>query len=209
MYQFCELDIYFSTLSSFSHMVSEPSKASTTPTDTPQTFHITTTHTTTQPQSPLLSLSDMSNLMSIKLDYTNYIPCKHHLITILEGYSLIEHIDDSTSQPCQFLLDVQGNLTTSVNPYFLPWRIIDKALLSLINSNLSPQVFSLNIVGITNSREVWNTSEQRFTSTSRANILNLIKLELQSLKKENKSVNSLFSKDQSCSRQTPCCWINC
>lgn len=122
-------------------MVSEPSKASTTPTDTPQTFHITTTHTTTQPQSPLLSLSDMSNLMSIKLDYTNYIPWKHRLITILEAYSLIEHIDDSTSQPCQFLLDAQGNLTTSVNPYFLPWRIIDKALLSLINSTLNSTGF--------------------------------------------------------------------
>ena len=70
--------------------------------------------------------------MSIKLDYTNYIPWKHQLITILEAYSLIEHIDGSITQPCQFLLDTQGNLTTSVNPDFLTWRIKDKALLSLI-----------------------------------------------------------------------------
>ena len=35
----------------------------------------------------------MSNLMSIKLDYTNYIPWKHQLITILEAYSFIEHIE--------------------------------------------------------------------------------------------------------------------
>lgn len=85
------------------------------------------------------------------------------------------------SQPCQFLLDDRGNSTAIVNLEFQAWRIKDKALLSLINSTVSPQVFSL-VIGITNLREVWNTLEQRFTSTSRANILNL-KLELQSHKK--------------------------
>ena len=79
-----------------------------------------------------------------------------------------------------------------VNPDFQAWKIKDKALLSLINSTLTPQVFSL-VVGITNSRKVWNTLEQRFTSTSRANILNL-KLELQSLKKGIDSVNSFLQK---------------
>ena len=62
----------------------------------------------------------------------------------------------------------------------------------MINSTLTPQVLSL-VVGITNSREVWNTLEQRFTSTSRANILNL-KLEFQGLKKGNESVNSFLQK---------------
>ena len=160
--------------------------ASSTP---PQT---TTTVTPTQSPSPLLLLSNMSNLMSIKLDYTNYIPWKHQLITILEAYSLIEHIDGSSIQPCQYLLDAQGSLTTNVNPNFLTWRIKDKALLSLINSTLTPQLFSL-VVGITTFREVWNTLEQRFTSTSRANILNL-KLEPQSLKKGSDSVNGFLQK---------------
>ena len=134
----------------------------------------------------------MSSLMSIKLDYTNYIPWKHQLITILEAYSLIEHIDGITLKPSPFILDTTGNPTSVVNPDFQSWNIKDKALLSLINSTLIPQVFSL-MVGITNSREVWNTLEQRFTSTSRANILNL-KLELQSLKKGNNSVNSFLQK---------------
>ena len=65
-------------------------------------------------------------------------------------------------------------------------------MLSLINFTLTSQVFSL-VVGITTSREVWNTLEQRFTSTSRANILNL-KLELQSLKKGSDSVNGFLQK---------------
>ena len=161
---------------------------STTPSP-PQTI---ATVTATQSPSPLLLLSNMSNLMSIKLDYTNYIPWRHRLITILEAYSFIEHIDGSTSQPIQYLLDAQGNLTSNVNLEFLTWRIKDKALLSLINSTLTPQVFSL-VVGTTTSREVWNTLEQRFTSTLRANILNL-KLELQSLKKGSDFVNTFLQK---------------
>ena len=175
-------------------MALEPeSMASSTPTSTttspPQTI---ATVTATQSPSPLLLLSNMSNLMSIKLDYTNYIPWRHWLITIIEAYSFIEHIDGSTSQPIQYLLDAQGNLTSNVNLEFLTWRIKDKALLSLINSTLTPQVFSL-VVGTTTSREVWNTLEQRFTSTLRANILNL-KLELQSLKKGSDFVNTFLQK---------------
>ena len=167
--------------------------ASTTPTESSQPTSIpsSSAHTTPSP-SPLLLLSSMSNLMSIKLDYTNYIPWKHQLITILEAYSLIEHIDGTTLKPSPFVLDTTGNPTSVVNPDFQSWNIKDKALLSLINSTLTPQVFSL-VVGITNSRKVWNTLEQRFTSTLRANILNL-KLELQSLKKGNDSVNSFLQK---------------
>ena len=81
------------------------------------------------------------------------------MVTILEAYSLIEHIDGSSSQPSQYVLDAQGSLTMNANPDFLTWRIKDKALLSLINPTLTPQVFSL-VVGITTSREVWNTLEQ-------------------------------------------------
>ena len=143
-------------------------------------------------QSPLLLLSNMSNLMSINLDCSNHIPWKHQLVTILEAYSLIEHIDGSVPQPCPFLLDTQGNPTTTVNPEFQTCRIKDKTLLSLINSTLTPRVFSL-VVGITNAQEVWNTLDQRFTSTSGANILNL-KLELQSLKKGSETVNGFLQK---------------
>ena len=80
----------------------------------------------------------MSNLMSIKLDYTNYIQWKHQLITILEAYSLIEHIDGTTLKPSPFVLDTTRNPTSVVNPDFQSWNIKDKALLSLINSTLTP-----------------------------------------------------------------------
>ena len=104
-----------------SFMVSEPeSMASTTLANitTSTNTNLPSPQITTQAPSPFLLLFNMSNLMSIKLDYTNYIPWRYQLITILEACSLVEHIDGSTSQPGQFLLDAQGHLTTNVNPEF-------------------------------------------------------------------------------------------
>ena len=52
---------------------------------------------------------------------------------------------------------------------------------------VKPLEFSL-VVGINNASDVWNTLEQRFASTSRANILNL-KIELQNIKKGTDTIN--------------------
>uniref|UniRef100_A0A2N9GFV9 CCHC-type domain-containing protein n=1 Tax=Fagus sylvatica TaxID=28930 RepID=A0A2N9GFV9_FAGSY len=144
------------------------------------------------PPSPLLLLSNMSNLMSIKLDSVNYIVWKLQLTTILEAYSMIDHIDGSIPKPSQHLIDADGNFTTAANPSFLSWKKRDKALLTLIYSTLSPPVLSM-VVGLNSALEVWNTLEQRFTSTARANVLNL-KLELQSVKKGNDSINAYMQR---------------
>jgi hypothetical protein len=50
------------------------------------------------------------------------------------------------------------------------------------------------VVGKSSSQEVWNTLEERFTSTARSSVLNL-KLELQSIKKTgNESVSSYLQR---------------
>ena len=129
-------------------MVSEPSSMPSTTSST-STSSPSITHTPPL-QSPLLLLSNMLNLMSIKLDYMNYIPWRHQLVTILEADSLFDHIDGTVPQPCQFLLDTQGLSAVNVKPEYSAWKIKDKALLSLINITQTPQVFSL-VVGITSS----------------------------------------------------------
>ena len=61
---------------------------------------------------PLLLLSNMSNMMIVKLDNSNYIVWKHKISTVLETYSLIElasvvavkHIKHDDSQVGQFQL---------------------------------------------------------------------------------------------------------
>jgi hypothetical protein len=167
-------------------MVSEPSMADSSTSNGPKQ------PPSAQLPSPLMLLSNMSNLMSIKLDSLNYMVWKLQLTTILEAYSMIDHIDGSAQKPSQYLADSAGNLTTRVNPSFLSWKKRDKALLTLIYSTLSPPVLSM-VVGLHSAQEVWSTLETRFTSTARANVLNL-KLELQSVKKGSDSINAYMQR---------------
>jgi hypothetical protein len=135
-------------------------------------------HSTNSPnspaQSPLLLLNHMSNLMSAKLDSTNYMIWKVQITAILNAYSMLDHIDGSIPQPREFLISKAG--VHSVNPAFLAWKKRDKAFLTLLYSTLSSPVIAM-VVGKNTSQEVWNTLEERFTSIARSNVLNL-KLEL-------------------------------
>ena len=154
--------------------------------------HTTSPSMQTSIQAPLLLLSNMSNLKSVKLDSTNFIVWKHQLSSILKAYSMIDFVDGTIQSPSQFLTDAEGNFTTTVNPEFQLWNTRDQALLTLINSTLSPSVLSM-VVGQNSALSVWKTLEHRFTSTSRANILNL-KIELHNLKKGSDSVSSYLQK---------------
>uniref|UniRef100_A0A2N9J149 Reverse transcriptase Ty1/copia-type domain-containing protein n=1 Tax=Fagus sylvatica TaxID=28930 RepID=A0A2N9J149_FAGSY len=141
-------------------------------------------------QSALSLINNMSHLMSIKLDSTNYMIWKLQISAILDAYSMIEHLDGTIAQPRQFLISEAG--VQSVNSEFLAWKKRDKALLTLIYSTLSPPVLAM-VVGKGTSQEVWETLEERFTCTARANVLNL-KLELQAIRKGNESVSSYLQR---------------
>ena len=47
----------------------------------------------------LLLLSNMSSMVTVKLDYSNYIVWKHQIKVILETYSMIDAIDETTVAP--------------------------------------------------------------------------------------------------------------
>uniref|UniRef100_A0A2N9J182 Integrase catalytic domain-containing protein n=1 Tax=Fagus sylvatica TaxID=28930 RepID=A0A2N9J182_FAGSY len=130
--------------------------------------------------------------MSVKLDSTNFIVWKHQLSSILKAYSMIDYVDGTVPSPTQFLTNADGALTTTVNPEFQLRNTRDQGLLALINSTLSHSVLSM-VVGHNSAEEVWKTLEHRFTSTSRANVLNL-KIELHNLKKGNESISSYLQK---------------
>jgi hypothetical protein len=167
-------------------MVSEPWSSTMNSTTNPaqNAFNTATS------QSPLMLLNNMSNLMSTKLDSSNYMIWKLQISAVLDAYSVIDHLDGSTSQPSQFLISETG--MQSVNPAFLIWQKKDKALLTLLYSTLSSPVLAM-VVGLSTSQEVWDKLEERFTCTARANVLNL-KLELQAIKKGNESVNSYLQR---------------
>jgi hypothetical protein len=80
-------------------MVSKPSE----PTSMASPSNSSQSSSAAQIPSPLLLLSNMSNLMSIKLDNINYLVWK---------LQLIDHIDGTVQKSSQFLVDVQGNITS-------------------------------------------------------------------------------------------------
>lgn len=67
---------------------------------------------------PLLFLSNMSNMMTIKLDNSNYIVWKYQISMVLETYSLFELLEEPQQVLEKFLKDLGGAYTTIVNPYY-------------------------------------------------------------------------------------------
>ena len=95
----------------------------------------------------------MANLMSVKLDQSNYIVWKHHITSLLKTYPLIQHLDESIPIPDQFLFGSNGEITSRINSEFESWQICDQALVTLINSTLSPAVVSV-VVGVESAIDV-------------------------------------------------------
>ena len=159
-------------------MASSSSRVATSSTTSGSTMNVM--------NQPLLLLSNVSNMMTIKLDNSNYTVWKHQISMILETYSLFELVEPQLI-PKNFLKDLSGAYTTIVNPDYTLWRSKEKALLTFISSTLSPLILALS-VGCTSALEVWKVSENRFSSISRSHVMNL-KGELHNLKKGADSVD--------------------
>uniref|UniRef100_A0A2N9G1P2 Integrase catalytic domain-containing protein n=1 Tax=Fagus sylvatica TaxID=28930 RepID=A0A2N9G1P2_FAGSY len=123
-------------------------------------------------QSPILLLSNISSLISAKLDSTNYTLWKYQLLSIFESYSLLDHIDGSTHSPERYLQDESGAFTTQESVQYKQWKIRDQALKTLLNATLSPSALSL-VIRQSTARGVWEVLERRYTSLSRTHILTL------------------------------------
>ena len=111
-------------------MVSKPivTKTMATTTSTSSTMASSSTSSSTSSSSvnvlnqTLLLLSNMANMMTIKLDNTNYIVWKHQITMVLQTYSLFELIEEPQLIPDKFLKDLFGSYTAVVNPGFLVWK---------------------------------------------------------------------------------------
>ena len=113
-------------------------------------FSSSTTPSTTATTSPLVNpslllLSNMSSMMTVKLDSTNYIMWKHQIVVILEAYAMIGFLEDSCVAPDPFLKDSSRNFTIEANQEYLNWKSREQALFTFINSTLSPSVLAITM----------------------------------------------------------------
>ena len=132
-------------------------------------------------------LSNMSSMMIVKLDYSNYIVWKHRIEVLLKTYSMIY---ESAMASDQFLKDSFGNVTIEVNPAFLNWKIREQALFTFLNSTFSPYVLALT-VGQKSGRGVWRVLEKCFALVSRSSVISL-QNELNAMKKGIDSIDVYF-----------------
>ena len=92
----------------------------------------------------LLLLSNMTSMMTVKLDYNNYLVWKHQIEVILEADSMINFIEDNLEAPNPSLKDSIRNYTTEANPEYIQWRNREQSLFTFINSTLSLHQFWLS-----------------------------------------------------------------
>ena len=150
------------------------------------------TNTALPVNTSLLLLSNMSSMMTIKLDYSNYTIWKHQIEVILETYSMIDILDDSITIPNRFLKDSSSNLTIEINPNFISWKNREQAMFTFINSTLSPAILALT-VGQRSAKGVWKVLEKKFASVSRSHVMSLHN-ELSAVKKGIDSIDGYFQK---------------
>ena len=131
-------------------------------------------------------------MMTVKLDYGNYVVWKHQIEVILDTYSMIDVLDDSITAPDRFLKDSSGNFTTEINSTFIAWKNREQAMFTFLNSTISPGILALT-VGHMSARGVWRVLEKRFASISRSHVMSL-RNELNAIKKGNESIDGYFQK---------------
>jgi hypothetical protein len=116
-----------------------------------------------------------TQLVSIKLDKTNYLAWTAQFKHILKSHNLLGFIDDSNIYPTMFV-DDNAAKNKSVNPAYISWQSRDQLLLSwIISSTLVAFLY-----GLDSSFLAWQPLVARFASQSKSRI-SYFKLQLQNL----------------------------
>jgi hypothetical protein len=128
--------------------------------------------------SPSAAFHLPAQVISIKLDGTNFLAWSAQLLPLFRSYGLMGIVDGSDLCPPQFSSEehkVQG----ITNSAYMAWQYKDQTILGWIISSLTPSVVS-TIYGLETSRLAWQALGARFAAPSTSRI-SLIKRKLQSL----------------------------
>ncbi|KAA0067173.1 retrotransposon protein [Cucumis melo var. makuwa] len=111
------------------------------------------------PTSTLFLLSNICNLVPIRLDSTNYILWKYQVSSILKAHSFFGHIDDTLPCPPKHLSSSTLGTNSEINPEYLQWLSRSQALITLINATLSSSALA-HVVGSVSSKALWLSLEK-------------------------------------------------
>ncbi|OVA01019.1 hypothetical protein BVC80_989g2 [Macleaya cordata] len=149
------------------------------------------TPNTTDLDLSLPNLSNLTPLVSIKLDRLNYVLWESQMLLIFHAHNLYRYLDPLVPVPTPQILNSETN-TLEPNPSYTHWYRVDQILLSWINATLTPPIFA-TVVGLRTARAVWAKLTATFASESTARALQL-RFELQTIQKDNLSVTEYLNK---------------
>ena len=144
----------------------------------------------------MILLSSITNLVSVKLDHSNYMLWKFQICSTLNAYALFDIVDGTYPCPNKYYKDIDGILSLQVNHEYLQWCAKDQVLISMISATLSQLALSL-VISQKSAKGVWDSLERRYTSMSRTNVLGL-KRDLNNIKKNIDSISVYMQKIKEC-----------
>ncbi|KAL5564462.1 hypothetical protein UlMin_027626 [Ulmus minor] len=139
------------------------------------------------PLAPASGSQFFNHNLHVKLDRSNYVLWRSQMDNVIYANGFENFIEGLSVCP-----EKTDPTTGAVNPEFVAWRRQDRLILSWIYSSLTPEIMS-QIVGHTTSNSAWNALEKIFSSSSRAQIMQL-RLQLQTTKKNSISMIDFIMK---------------
>ncbi|TYK08059.1 retrotransposon protein [Cucumis melo var. makuwa] len=124
--------------------------------------------------STLFLLSNICNLVPIRLDSTNYVLWKYQVSSILKAHSLFGHIDDTLPCPPKHLPSSTLGTNSKINPGYLQWLSRDQALITLINATLSSSALTHVVNSLYHKKKTPSESIDQYTSRIKALVDKLV-----------------------------------
>ena len=121
-----------------------------------------------------MAMPSVLPLVSIKLDRTNYLFWKSHMLPTLRAHNLEFFLLSTKLKPEEYITDSADADQSSprINPAYFSWIRIDQFVLSWLLSSISEQMLG-HVLHCKSSLEVWIVLEQTFSTKSKAQALQL------------------------------------
>ncbi|KAL4320056.1 hypothetical protein GQ457_18G017850 [Hibiscus cannabinus] len=130
--------------------------------------------------------------ISIRLDETNYLLWRQHVLFTIECLDLSSHIDGTSVVPPQYVL-VNGEKMP--NPQFASFKQHDSALCSWLLASISLFILS-SLVSCRTAFEIWEKVQQIFSVSSTTKIMHL-HCSLKNLRKRDQGMREYLAQIQS------------
>ncbi|KAF6168658.1 hypothetical protein GIB67_005270 [Kingdonia uniflora] len=142
----------------------------------------------TTSSSPTMAISNIANLVLIKLNKDNYVLQKSLWLPILRSFNLLSLVDVSNVLPSEFITTIDDSKLSVLNsnPNFTDWARRDQTPLIWLNATIFESLL-VYVVRLPTSEILWRTLEKRFSTISRSHVMQL-KSRLQSIKKNSDSI---------------------